>query len=82
LAVDAALLPDICPFGEFFGIAFRHGESSIGAVTDAKQRPGFPVDPPWADVCNYIASSKNAGKLRGLFFHASLVARCFIGNQL
>jgi len=27
-------------------IVFRHGESSIGAVTDAKQRPGFPADPP------------------------------------
>jgi hypothetical protein len=27
-------------------IVFRHGKSSIGAVTDAKQRPGFPADPP------------------------------------
>jgi hypothetical protein len=35
---DAALPPDICAFGELVSIVF-------GAVTDAKQRPGFPADP-------------------------------------
>ncbi len=37
-------------FGEDIAIVFRHGESSIGAVTDAKQRPGFPADPPMAEL--------------------------------
>jgi hypothetical protein len=36
-----ALPPDTCAFGDWFGIVF-------GAVTDAKQRPGFPPDPPSA----------------------------------
>jgi hypothetical protein len=34
--------PDICAFGGEIRIFFR-------AVTDAKQRPGFPADPPSAN---------------------------------
>src|SRR5215470_16642512 len=45
LTTNAASPLDICASGEDF-IVFRHGESSIGAVTDAKQRLGFSVDPP------------------------------------
>jgi len=30
---------DVCAFGDWPGIVF-------GAATDAKQRPGFPPDPP------------------------------------
>jgi hypothetical protein len=29
-----------------FAIVFYHGESPIGDVTDAKQRPRLPTDPP------------------------------------
>jgi hypothetical protein len=35
----AALPPDSCGFGDHTGLVFR-------AVTEAKQRPGFPADPP------------------------------------
>jgi hypothetical protein len=48
LVVDAALPPHICAFGDLSAVAFRHGESSIGTATDAKQGPRFPVDPPRA----------------------------------
>jgi hypothetical protein len=41
LQKTAALRPDICAFGDQTPIVF-------GAVTDAKQRPGFPPDPPRA----------------------------------
>jgi hypothetical protein len=44
--IHAAPPAIICAFGDSLRIVFRHGESSIGAVTDAKQRPGFPADPP------------------------------------
>jgi hypothetical protein len=39
LQKTAALPPDTCAFGDQTSIVF-------GAVTDAKQRPGFPPDPP------------------------------------
>jgi len=50
LTTNAASQTDICASGDVF-IVFRHGESSIGAVTDAKQMPGFPVDPPGRNSC-------------------------------
>jgi len=30
---------------------------------------------------NHAINCQKAGKLRGLFFRASLIVRCFIGNQ-
>jgi len=36
---NAAVPPDICAFGDETAMVF-------GAVTDAKQRLGFPPDPP------------------------------------
>ncbi|PYK25645.1 MAG: hypothetical protein DME59_09965 [Verrucomicrobia bacterium] len=40
-----------------YSIVFRHSESSIGAVTDAKQRPGFPLDPPWNNADNIAGAA-------------------------
>jgi hypothetical protein len=40
LAEESGFGVGSCAFGDLFGIVF-------GAVTDAKQRPGFPPDPPF-----------------------------------
>jgi hypothetical protein len=63
LLKTAALPPDICAFGDHTPIVFR-------AVTDAKQRPGFPPYPPWAG-CLYPLTRPDPVTLVGHCFGLS-----------
>jgi hypothetical protein len=65
---ETALPPDTCAFGDWFGTIF-------GAVTDAKQRPGFPPDPPLAQKRWNALSSMYFFSAKGAAFTSSLGQR-------
>ena len=62
------LRSDVCAFGDHIRIVF-------GAVTDAKQRPGFPPDPPLAQKRWNALSSMYFFSAKGAAFTTSLGQR-------